>query len=200
MLNSFTNFLHAVALATYALLVYAGIHAGNAFYTPAIFILFFLLFVLKVLGVLVHVPSIERTTLVRNVLWISIAIGVVALNFATLHALHMPRGIIALGMGGTLISVGAFLFILRKSVRYAPIAFSLIFVYLLAAFVTCGLLRIGFILVVASNVLWVVLARVPYLRRHAYHNDLYHLALIVSTFVLYRAVALGLWQEGACFF
>lgn len=198
MLNSFTNFLHAVALAAYALLVYAGIHAGNTLYTPTIFALFFILFVLKVFGVLVHAPPIERTVALRNALWIGIAIGVVALNFVTLNALHAPTAILAPGMGVTLFSAGVFLFILRKKVRYAPLALALIVVYLMAAFFTCGLLRIGFLLVVASNVLWIMLARVPYLYRHAYHNDLYHLALIVSTFVLYRSVSLGLWQEGAC--
>ncbi len=198
MLNSFTNFLHATALVIYALLVYAGMHAGNTFYTAAIFFLFSLLFVLKILGVLVHLPNIEKNIRLRNLLWILISGGVVMLNFATLYALSIPMAVTAVGMAVTLTSVAVFLFILKRDVRYVPLAFALIFVYLLTAFYTCGLLRVGFLMVVASNVLWIGLARIPYLHRNAYHNDIYHLALIASTYVLYSTVSMGLWQEGMC--
>jgi len=198
MLNSFTNFLHATALAIYAFLVYVGMQAGNTLYTPLILSLFVLLFVLKVLGVLVHLPRIEQGVTVRNVLWTGIALGVLVLNMVTLQALHLHTTVVAVGTIGTAVSVVVFLYILRTRVRYVPIAFSLFFVYLLAAFYTCGLLRVGFFLVVASNLLWILLARVPFLYERAYHNDIYHLALIISTFVLYHSVSLGLWQAGAC--
>ena len=198
MLNSFTNFLHALALGTYATLVFVEMQAGNELYTSLIFYLFFLLFVLKILGVLVHLPRIEQGITARNILWTAIALGVLVLNVVTLQALHLPTFIVVVGTILTSVSVAVFLYILRTRVRYVPIALSLLFVYLLAAIFTCGLLRIGFILVVASNLIWILLARVPYLYERAYHNDIYHLALIVSTFVLYHSVSLGLWQAGAC--
>jgi len=198
MLNSFTNFLHALALGTYATLVYVGMQAGNTLYTWLIFLLFVLLFVLKILGVVVHLPRIEKEIAVRTIVWTGIALGVLVLNVVTLQALHLHTMVVAAGTIGTAVSVVVFLYILRTRVRYVPIALSLFFVYLLAAFYTCGLLRVGFFLVVASNLLWILLARVPFLYERAYHNDIYHLALIVSTFVLYHSVSLGLWQAGAC--
>jgi hypothetical protein len=198
MLNSITNFLHATALLTYASLVYVGLQKGDALYTPLIFSLFALLFLLKVLGVVVHIPRIETDITIRRVLWTMIALGVLVLNGVTLQALHVPETIVIIGTVGTAVLILVFLRILRTHVRYIPIALTLFFVYLLAAIYTCGLLRIGFILIVVSNIIWMILARVPFLYKNAYHNDIYHLALIVSTFVLYHSVSLGLWQAGAC--
>lgn len=194
MLNSFTNFLHALALATYAFLVYVGIAAGEPFYTSTLLTLFTMLFVLKLFGVAVHFPWVEARPSVRNMLWACVALGVVMLNTATLFALPASPVVVALGVFVSAFATVVFLYILRTHVRYAPIALSFITVYLLAALSTCGLLRLGFLLVVASNVLWVVLSYVPYLRSHAYHNDLYHLALIGSTFVLFRSIEVGLWE------
>lgn len=198
MLNSFTNFLHALALGVYASLVYVGLHVGNTLYTPAIFATFFLLFLLKVLGVAVHLPSVERNIPVRNALWVFIALGVPLLALVTLYALHVSLIIVALGVGVALVSVGVFLYVLRTRVQYVPLALSMALVYLLAALLTCGLLRVGFLLVVFSNLVWLALARVSYLEQNKYHNDIYHVMLIVSTYVLYYSVELGLWQEGAC--
>lgn len=196
MLNSFTNFLHALALFTYAVLVYLGLQAENTHFSLVILLLFILLFALKVLGVLVHLPSIERDPHVRNPLWASISFGVVILNAATLYVLSVPLVMFALSMVVTFILVGVFLYTLRTHVRYAPIAFTFIFVPCVAAFFTCGLLQIGYLLIVASNVLWIALSRIPFLFRNAYHNDVYHLALIVSTYVLFRAFELGVWKTG----
>lgn len=198
MLNSFTNFLHASALLIYALLIFRALRAGEEFYTPLILAVFTFTFVLKVLGVLVHVPALEQRVRWRNTLWTLVAVGIFVLNAATLYAIHAPLWALSLGVGLSGALGAYFIYTLRVHVRYAPLAGAFILSYLLAALVTCGALRVGFLLIVFSNVLWIALSKVSYLETKKYHNDIYHVALIGSTYWLYTTIPLGLWEVGAC--
>ena len=195
-LNSVTNFLHALALGTYSWLVYESMRAGDPLYTAAILYTFLLIFFLKIVGVVVHLKPIERDRLWSTILWSVIAVGVCFLNYALLVATNMPTPVVIGGMAVTLVCVALFLNSLRTELRFAYIAGAVSVVYLVVAVFTCGDLRLGLILTVLSNIAWIILVKVPYLFERGYHNDIYHIALIVSTYVLYDSVSTGLWQGG----
>ncbi len=197
-LNSFTNLLHAAALGTYAYLVYAEMLAGNAYYTPYVLYSFLLIFVLKLLGVLVHLRSIEQHKTWSTTLWTIIAVGVCVLNYTMLVATAMEPVVVWVGTAVTVVCAALFINSLRTELWFAYIAGATAVVYLLVALFTCGALQLGLVLIVASNVAWVLMKRVPYLYDNSYHNDIYHIALIVSTYVLFDSVSLGLWQGVGC--
>jgi hypothetical protein len=110
----------------------------------------------------------------------------------------MQPVVVYIGMAVTAVCCVLFVHSLRTNIKYMYIAGAAAFVYLMVAALTCGELRIGFILIVASNIAWILLEKVPYLFERRYHNDIYHVALIISTFVLYHSIATGLWAAGAC--
>ena len=76
-LNSFTNFLHAVALASYTYLVYMGLTQNKPNYDIYIFGCFALLFVIKIFGIIVHIPRIENNKEKHNFFWIIISILII---------------------------------------------------------------------------------------------------------------------------
>ena len=83
---------------------------------------------------------------------------------------------------------------------FVYLALPLILIYLAAAYYSRGLLRLGFLLVVTSNVVWIAAREIAsswigyelpvHLR---FDNDLYHLMLIGSTFIIYQAILRGDW-------
>ena len=75
------------------------------------------------------------------------------------------------------------------------IASAMAFMHILCAVVTSDALRAAWICLMLSSVLWIVLSRVPFLLRYKIHNDIYHLALIASTFFRYTTVRTGLWER-----
>lgn len=196
MLNSFTNFMHASALGIYTYLVYTSYQAGEQYYTLTIFFAFLLLFVLKILGIIVHLPPVEHNKPRHDFFWTIIAIGLCALNYFTLKAINLHTYIVILGMVITLGFVIAFLYSMFTGPGYFfYIAAASVLVYLLCVVFTTGPLRLAWIMIVISSVAWIVLAKVPYLLRTKLHNDIYHLALIVSTYYLYSTIETGLWVD-----
>ena len=198
MLNSFTNFLHASALGIYTYLVYTSYQAGEQYYTLFIFFSFLMIFVLKLLGIIVHIPAVEYNKPRHDFFWTLIAIGLCFLNYFTLQALNLHAYIVILGMVITVGFAAAFLYSMFTGPGYFfYIAAASVLVYLLCALFTKGDLRIAWIMIVLSSVAWIVLAKVPYLLRTKLHNDIYHLALIVSTYYLYATVKTGLWVDNS---
>ncbi len=197
-LNSFTNFLHASALAVYTCLVYAALRAGEPHYTTSILWSFAWILILKLLGIVVHLPGVERHKPRHDFFWTLISIGLCCLNYFTLAALNLHTGVLVAGMVITFVFVGFFLYSLFFGPGYfVYIATASVLVYLLAAVFTRGTLRLAWVLIVLSSLAWILLERVPYLLRNKFHNDIYHLALIGSTYVLYATVATGLWDDNS---
>jgi len=194
MFNSFTNFLHALALFIYAGLTYRGLEAGRPHYTWSIFWCFALIFFLKVIGILVHLPAIEHHKARHDFFWVWIAVGLQALNTVTLMALDLNYTVVATGSIVSLVFVVIFLRSLRGPGYFGYLALATVIVYLLAAVFTRSDLRLAWICVVISSALWIVLARVPFLLKYKFHNDIYHFALIASTYYLYTTVGSGLWE------
>ncbi len=86
--------------------------------------------------------------------------------------------------------------------NYTYIAFPVILVYLIAAYYSQAKVRIGFVMVVISNVIWIVTRHIQnYIAGHEipveyrYDNDVYHIFLILSTYVIYRGIAEGQWRH-----
>ena len=196
MLNSFTNALHAMALFTYTILVYWNMRAGEANYTIWIFLTFLFVAILKGLGMIVHLPSVDHNRERHNFFWILISLGLAFLNFATLQAIQAPLWALVLGMAITVGLASQYVRTLFSSTgHFVWIALAMTLVYLLCTVLTRGLLQIAWICTLLSQVLWIALERVPWLESRKLHNDIYHLALIGSSYLLYKSIAASPWQS-----
>lgn len=197
MLNSITNAMHAIALGTYTTLVWFGLRDGKPNYTLLIFMAFMLVFVLKILGMIVHLPWVDRNRSRHNVMWIIISIVLFPLNGFTLAAIGAHPLLLSAGVAFTAI-LGA---LYVKSLygedwgNFSYLALAMVGIYALCAAISKAQLRVAWIFLVLSNALWMGLARVKWLREYKLHNDVYHLALIASSYYLYSTVSLGLWAS-----
>ncbi len=195
MLNSFTNALHAVALGIYTVLVYRGWKQNVPHYEIWIVYTFSLVFTAKILGMLVHLPVIDRHPVRHNFFWICISIVVAIMNAVTLKALHAPPAIFYSGSIISALLCAVYVRTLFTSRgNFTWMAAALVIVYLLCAVLSTGILRIAWICTLLSNVLWIVLSRVTFLREYKLHNDIYHFALIGSSYFLYSTIESGMWQ------
>ncbi|MDW8897084.1 hypothetical protein SFB48_04680 [Legionella pneumophila] len=169
--NAISNAVHAFFLLLY--LIGACIHYFKKDHTFSLLIVFFFLnlLVLKVLGVYVHYyPS---------------------------H-LHLPPAWIAISL---LVIMLNYLFLTHDG-NYTYIALPVVLVCLIAAYYSQAKVRIGFVMVVISNLIWIVTRHIEnYLTGHEipleyrYDNDIYHILLILSTYVIYRGIAEGQWRH-----
>jgi hypothetical protein len=192
--NALTNALHATFLFLYLTGSAKHYLRNSVQFTGSIVAFFLILFVLKLMGVYVHYyPSKDG---VSNV-WIAISLLVVFLNYVLVYGMETP--IIFRGFAVLISLIFSFLFIVNGG-SFVYLALPLILIYLAAAYYSRGLLRLGFLLVVASNVIWITAREIAsfwfghelpvHLR---YDNDLYHLMLIASTFIIYQAILRGYW-------
>jgi hypothetical protein len=192
--NALTNAIHSLFLFLYLSGAAKHYLRDNERFTGSIVAFFLILFVLKLMGVYVHYfPSMEGLSHA----WIAISLLVVFLNYVIVHAMETPgffRGFTVL-----MSLIFSLLFIVNAG-NFVYVALPLIFIYLAAAYYSRGLVRLGFLLVVASNVFWIAAREIAsfwigyelpvHLR---YDNDLYHLMLIASTFIIYKAILRGDW-------
>lgn len=194
--NALSNATHAFFLLLY--LIGAIIHYLKKDHTFSLLIvLFFLnLFVLKVLGVYVHYyPS----HLHLPPTWIAISLLVIMLNYLLVQAMQMPdisRVIVVF-----LSILFTFLFLTHDG-NYIYIALPVMVVYLIATYYSQAKVRIGFAMVVVSNILWIATRHIEnYIAGHEipleyrYDNDVYHILLILSTYVVYKGIAEGQWKH-----
>ena len=116
------------------------------------------------------------------------------MNYFVLHVVRFP---VSYRVAGVIFAVGCTA-VVAASGRFNFMAVEIAVINLAAALWCRGWLRIGFFGVVASNIFWLVAREggnawlgyeVPTALR--YDNDVYHLFLIVSTFVIYKGFARG---------
>ncbi len=194
--NSITNAMHATMLGIYTYLVYEGLINDKPHYTVWIFLLFLTVFVLKLIGVLVHVPRIEKNRKWHNFFWVLISVLVIVLNVVTLLAVNADRFLFAAGASvSSILCVVYIRSLFTGTGKFLWIAAAMAFMHILCAVITQDILRAAWICLMASSILWIILSRVPFLLRHKFHNDIYHLALIASTYFLYTTVSTGLWER-----
>lgn len=195
-LNSFTNFLHAVALATYSYLVYKGLAEGKEHFDIYIFGCFSLLFVIKIFGIIVHIPRIENNREKHNFYWIIISILIIILNYITLKSINTHIYLVILGTGIVLVLASFYIrSLLNSGGKFYLIAIAFTIVHSICTIVTRGQLSLAWFYLLMSNFLWIVFSKIPYLHKHKYHNDIYHLMLIASTYYLYSTIETGLWNN-----
>ena len=192
--NALTNALHATFLFLYLTGSTKHYLRNNERFTGSIVAFFLILFSLKLMGVYVHYyPSKEGISHV----WIAISLLVVFLNYILVHGMETP--VIFRSFAVLISLVFSFLFMVNGG-SFIYLALPLILIYLAVAYYSRGLLRLGFLLVVTSNVIWIAAREISsfwvgyelpvHLR---YDNDLYHLMLIASTFIIYQAILRGYW-------
>lgn len=195
-LNSFTNFLHAVALATYTWLVYQGLTQGRPHYDIYILTCFGLLFVIKIFGIIVHIPSVENNRTKHNFFWIIISLLCILLNFVTLKSIH--TNLVLVYSGTTIVAILAFLYIkslFNSGGKFYLIASAFTLVHCACTIVTRDKLSLAWFYLLMSNLLWIVFSKVPFLLKNKFHNDIYHFMLIGSTYYLYSTIETGLWEN-----
>lgn len=190
--NAVTNALHASFLLLY--FIGAIVHylkKDNTF--SLLMVLFFLtLLILKILGVYVHYQP--ATTEISSA-WIAISLLIIMLNYLIVQAIKIPDASRAFVVFLSILF--SFLFIIHNG-DFIYLAIPETLVYLIMAFYTKSVLRIGFIVSFCSNIVWIVLRSAEnywighvILPEYRYDNDIYHLLLIVSTFILYKSFSYG---------
>lgn len=188
--NSCTNFLHASALGLYTYWVYESPEG----YNRLILSTFLLLFIAKILGVIAHLPQIETRRYRHVTLWTSITVVTLALNIVILCSLKLTWIVLLIGILFACSFSAMYLWSLSKTEgNYTFLVFGYLTILIICISTTVGLLRIAWICLLLSNVAWILLEKISYLKERQLHNDIYHLLLIGSTYLLYYSVTLGLW-------
>ncbi len=194
MLNSITNAMHASALAIYTFLVYTGFRSGEKAYTLEIVAMFAFTLTAKLLGVIVHLPAVEHVPRRHNFVWILISVNVVFLNAATFAAVRVGPVFLVTGTAATVILCALYVRSLyTMGGWFGYIAVAVAGALLVCGILTTGVVRLAWLALFASNLAWIALSKVEFLRSRKLHNDVYHIALIAGTYYLYDTIRTGLW-------
>lgn len=199
--NGITNTLHAGFLLTYFILAtrqyFKHRELRDTINFPGLIVSFFLLiFIMKLMAVYVHVfpfgPHAANT-------WIGITMGFVFANYIILEIFAFSDGYRFFIMLFTLLCATLFLI---YDQNFIYIAIMIIVSNIIFAIFSSKLLRYGFIMIIVSNLVWIGLRSIAsyYLGHeltvdYRYDNDVYHLLLIISTFMLYKGFVKGLWLK-----
>ena len=147
--NAITNGLHAFCLLLYFLGALHHYRAGRGRFTKTIVGMFALLFGLKVMGVYVHYrppgPDVEAV-------WFVVALLVIVLNVLVLRVVGASK---ALQIGAALLTAASAAAFVHGGGDFSFLALPSALVFITAALLSKGLLRIGFWMVVASNFAWI---------------------------------------------
>jgi len=194
--NSITNSLHALFLFLYftgALMHYLG---KNRNFSIQMVLFFLTLFILKVLGVYSHYYH-SYTVLPAS--WIAISLLTIMLNYLVAQGMIMPD---ISRITIVFISIASSFLFLTLHGKFIYIALPALMVYLIATYYAAGMLRVGFVMVVISNITWIAVRQIEnYIAGHEipieyrYDNDMYHLLLIISVFIIYKAIVKGYWKR-----
>ena len=184
--NAITNAIHASCLLAYF------IGARRARFPSAVTWLFFLLFVLKIMGVYVHhAPETPGAV----AMWAVIAIATVLMNFIVLREAEVTPRATAIVLGLCVASTAYFLTGIGDF-GFIALPAALVFGVAAKSAPAGSKLRLGLMLVVISNLVWFVSRKVgiaiaggvlPVAYR--YDNDIYHFLLIAATFTIYKGFA-----------
>lgn len=198
--NAYTNALHAIFLLSYFLLALYYRVKGDARFNLLIIILFFTLFVLKVLGFFAHYLAFSSAQDV----WTAISLGVVFLNYVFVYSFSCPLVFRLCVVFISLVCSGAKIMLHGHPAGYLFIIVETLFCSVGLSFYTKGYARYGLIGVTISNILWTLMlffglwwfqGKFPV--EYRYHNDIYHLMLMASMLMLFLAVRRGEWQNGS---
>ena len=193
MTNAITNALHSVCLYSYALLS-IKYYLDNKAQVSCLVVLFFLLAAaIKTIGILVHYHDAYD----NSTSWFILSILSFALNMTILSTLKTSVWLKSLYIT---ISLLCLICSYPDYQAFIYVAVPQLLISMMAACFLAGKARIGFIIVVAGNLIWITLRLAgesfiacPLPKAVRYDNDIYHLILIISSFILYKAITSKDW-------
>ncbi|MBN2689406.1 MAG: hypothetical protein JXR42_02210 [Gammaproteobacteria bacterium] len=187
--NSITNGLSAFVMLF--CFIGASIHLirkrqnYTSIYIPVFFLV---LLAMKLLAILVHALPDGSFT---DTLWVVIALLMVFLNYLVTHSMQINSFLRILVVA---ISLFFCLFFI-KTQNFIYMALPLGATYLLVASICKSWLRVGFLLIVLSNVIWIgaryvteyiIGGTLPI--QYRYDNDIYHFLIIIAVVMIYRSI------------
>lgn len=200
--NALTNLLHAFFLFAYFMLALqhrikdATKNSTPQLFSTTIVLFFFTIFIMKLMAVYIHYAP--ETNLALD-MWVFVALGFGFMTSLLTLSFAMNNNTRILMIFLSYILIG--LFITRQQ-NFLYLAMFLILLNGYFAIKTKKMLRYGFLMMIFANVVWyslrlwishlLKLPEVPYAFR--YDNDVYHLLLILGTFMIYKGFARGLWN------
>jgi hypothetical protein len=194
--NSITNALHALFLFFYFCCTCIYWLKGDKRFIGLIVLFFLIIFGLKILGVWAHYAEGKAYT---PKIWLAIALGIVFLNYCTVYMIKTPLTMRVIIIFISLL--GVWFNTYSNDNNFLYLAVPLLLTYLTVAIYSKNTTRLGFILIFLSNIIWILLREgsnivlgheVPVAYR--YDNDIYHVLLIISTFILFRSIFKGDWS------
>lgn len=200
--NSITNFLHASALFGYFLIALSSYLKIRSKFSFRLVCMFFVLFFNKVLGVLVHYLYPILSSEILSLLWMFIGLGSLLFSYFLIYSIEIPNLIKRSAILVVFIFVLLFENLTYKGdIRYFLLAISQLISFLVAIFYSRKLARIGLIFAVCSTIFWILARQIGLIYwdqninvEYTYDNDIYHLMLIVSTYILFLSVNKGCWN------
>jgi hypothetical protein len=188
--NAYSNALHATFLLVYFLGARRHLRRDSGSFTSLVVGLFLLLFVVKVLGVIVHALPPSRPV---DIAWGIVAILTILLNDCVLRT---TNALASLRLAVVALSVYCALAFALGGGEFAFLALPGFFVFAVTGFRSPGLRRVGFLMASGSNLVWIAARKITETVRGGelpaslrYDNDIYHFLLIASTFVIYKGFA-----------
>lgn len=192
--NAVSDCLLAVFLLYCALKCIHRYFQGDKRYTLFIALFFSSVFLVTALAAWAHY---DYKASYVNQIWLGITSGIIFLNYCLAYAINIPDKVRVLVVLLSLILAACF----QYTGHFLFIALSIIFIYSLAAFYSVKNTRTGFILIVLSNIVWIVLREGAQLildqklpAKWRYDNDIYHLLLIYATYRVYRSIGQNDWR------
>ena len=193
--NPITDLMNAVVLGLFFLCALVRYWQKDPFFSLPIVLIFLTTSLLSVFGIVSHIYTGTSVAWAGALL---ISLGVVYSNYLFIESLWFSQGTRLIIMLFSVLCT--FAFCIYNDYLYIALPF--IMMYTIAALYTRSLLRIGFFMIVVSNVLW-ILARL--IENHVlgheipisyrFDNDIYHFLLMFSSYIIYRGAAKGDWQK-----
>lgn len=192
--NAFSNALHAIFLFCYFIGALVHLIRKDHNFSLLIVLFFFNILVLKLLGIYVHYYELSGMTAP----WIAICLLTLMMNYLLVEATDMS--VISRVLLVFFSIVCTFFYLTQDGFVY--IAMMILVTTLAMAYFTSSMLRWGFLMTVLSNVVWIAARQIEnHLLGHEistayrYDNDVYHLMLIISTFIIYKSIVKGYWKQ-----
>ncbi len=182
--NSITNAINVVILFTYCVIIAKSKNR----YLKTVPYVFYLSFVITFLGVIVHYFKDYRISMY---LWCLIDVFLLCFVMLLVDIFIKNKWfkifLFLLNIGFAI----SYLFNMDSFISLALM--QLLTFIILIPIVDHNMARIAFASMVASNLIWIVMVKIKFIP--GYHNDIYHLCLIVSSYLFFLAAQKESWSK-----
>ena len=184
--NSVTNAINVLILFAYSVII----TKSKKKYLKTVPYVFYLSFVLAFMGVIVHCFKDYRVSMY---LWC----------FIDFFLLCFVMLLVDLFIESNLFKI--FLFLLNGAFAitylfnmdsFMSLALMQLLTFIILIFtIKYNIARIAFSSMIASNIIWIVMAKMQFIP--GYHNDIYHVCLIISSYIFFVAAQKESWSKKA---